>query len=78
MSKILKKPSLREYDEGHEDKPQIVPMSLIETGERIDQLLENKPKTRDRHVWREWKKSVNQLVNIYNEKCGTKAYKNVG
>lgn len=78
MTKILKKPSLQDYDsEGWNDKEEIVPQGLIEIGEMIDQLLNNKPKTRDKNTWRSWRKMVNQLVNTYNEKSGFRAYKNV-
>lgn len=74
MTKVKKRPSLGGYDEGMEDKPEILSLGLIELSELIEQKLDNKPNVRDKFIWKAWVKDVNSLVEIYNEKCGFKAY----
>lgn len=66
------------YNRIHEDddEPKPLPDSVIELTELLDDLLENPPRDkRKRREVDEWRKKVNELVHIINNRTGFKMYK---
>ena len=45
-------------------------MSALEVQEFIEQYFNNKPDGRNKKLYNEWKKNVNQLIKEYNKKWG--------
>jgi hypothetical protein len=75
--KIKIKPSIEDYDNGAQDKPETIEIGLIDLGEMINQKLENRPLDRDRNLLKEWKRELNLMIESYNSRVGWKCFSHV-